>query len=51
MRQLLEDGMAMRIAFGETDDGEVKVNVAASGTGRLNVVRLVVLVRCMAADV
>jgi hypothetical protein len=29
----------------------VKVNVAASGKGRLNIVTLVVLVRCMVTDV
>jgi hypothetical protein len=49
MHQLLEGGMEMRIAFGE--GGEEKVNVAAFGKGRLNVVRSVVLVRCMVTDV
>jgi hypothetical protein len=43
--------MAMRIAFVECGDEEVKVNVAASGKGRLNVVASVVLDRCMLAAV
>jgi hypothetical protein len=43
--------MVMRIASGEVIDEEVKVNVAASGKGRLNVVKLVVLVRCIVIDV
>ena len=49
MHQLLEGATVMRIAFGEVGavDKDVKTNVAASGDGRLNVVRFVVLVRCM----
>ena len=43
--------MAMRIASGDVSDGEVKVKVAESGEGRLNVVTSVVLVRCMVIDV
>jgi hypothetical protein len=51
MRQLPEGGMVMRIASGEVFDEEVKEKVTASGKGRLNVVRLAVLVRCMVVDV
>lgn len=42
--------MEMRIAFGDVDAGEVKVNVTASGEGRLNDVKLVVLVLSMVID-
>ena len=51
MRQLLERGIVMRIAFGAASDGEVKINVAEFGDGRSNVVTSVVLVRCMVTDV
>lgn len=50
MDQLLRAGMEMRIAFGHVDAGEVKVNVTASGEGRLNDVKLVVLVLSMVID-
>jgi hypothetical protein len=47
--------MVMRIALGEVSGGagdkEVKTNVAASGKGRVNVVRFVVLLRCMMTGV
>lgn len=33
--------------FGEIGDGVMKSNVAASGRGRVNVVRFLVFVRCM----
>ena len=46
MLHLLEAGILMRIVeSGEFGDEDIKVNVAASGKGRLNVTILVVLVR------